>query len=779
MRRRSFLQVGMLTAADGGTAHLTGGVPLYSALIDDQGRSVMTNPYPIPRQVRQTDVLVGNGGKVYGPFDGLQIFDNEDIVVYSRASVDAAFEKMSVTVAKVSGLSFDYFTIEFVANIPETTEFVVSSERVAERSAGVKKGTTLDMTALEKELSKQASVQQELRRDIDRSLKVQFNHAPTAVPGPQNNRVLAWNEGILVNIAPSEFVNDAGFATADQGFKADSAVQPYGSAVAVPALDIPEAVNLIRTNGYNQPGDYGQAAYRLKAAIEADEIGDLVSNGGTKRWGLAETVVTPYMFGAIGNGVADDTTPLNNARDFAIRRDVGLSLFGRFGCTKLKIDTTEAQAHLRINAGCALVAVSGAAQDALLEIIEFDEVTIVGHIHLEVGYRQNYACGLWIHGSQSQFIFAQTISVFAARRAYRVGDKSVPNAVISEMTLFGGGTYGCPIVFQVEGTETFITVVGPQWVSDDFGGDASWQALPKRGIVAIGAYVTVLGGEVIMPGATDGYLNEIQPLVGTAGEGLVWGAIRYIGVSAETASPFAVTTNPDGLTGTSLGGSRGLILADACLGFHSQNAAPFIQTSVDFVGDVVLRSNRFWCPVARTQPNVQAGSIKTLVFTDDAGLGPNFEDPISGVSGGLLKFSSRQILNVIGVSNARFPASSNTDVLFSSVLADVDLARWQSSYSVGVFTVPAGGLNDLEISAQLYVSGVTNGRLIIQSATAVAPTVFGEIAAVPFSGVGQVFYKAKSFEAGTKFKVTLVATSGSGAPAAGGYLHRLTVDASR
>ncbi|WDZ80918.1 hypothetical protein PWG15_24510 (plasmid) [Ensifer adhaerens] len=233
MRRRSFLQVGMLAAADNSAAHLTNGASFYSDLIDDLGRTAMTNPYPIPRSSRQTDVLVGNGGKVYGPFDGFQIFDTEDVVVWSRGSAAAAFEREAVTVAKVGGLSFDFFTITFAANVPATTEFVVSSERVAERAVGVKKGTMLDMTALEKELSKQATVLQELRRDLDRALKVQFHHPPAAVPGPQDNRVLGWRGGRLANVDPAEFINHAGFATAEQGFKADRALQPGASGTEI------------------------------------------------------------------------------------------------------------------------------------------------------------------------------------------------------------------------------------------------------------------------------------------------------------------------------------------------------------------------------------------------------------------------------------------------------------------------------------------------------------------------------------------------------------------
>lgn len=237
MKRRSFLQVGVLAAADGSAAHITGGASLYSTLLGEQGRHDTTSPYPVPRSIRQTDILVGNGGKFYGPFDGFQIFDHEDVVVWSRASADAAFERVAVTVAKMRGLSFDFFSIEFAENLPETTQFVVSSERTAERLVGIKHGTMLDAMALEKELSKQATVLQELRRDLDRALKVQFNHPPVSMPGAQDNHVLGWQEGGLTNIDPIEFVSADRFATPNQGVKADTAWQPtvaddvFGSAI--------------------------------------------------------------------------------------------------------------------------------------------------------------------------------------------------------------------------------------------------------------------------------------------------------------------------------------------------------------------------------------------------------------------------------------------------------------------------------------------------------------------------------------------------------------------
>lgn len=135
----------------------------------------MTNPYPLPRFIRQTDILVGDGTETYGPFDDFKIWDVEDIEVWARAEGEAGFSQVSATVAKLDAdEAFDFFTIAFADDVPATTQFVVAAVRTHERTAGVISGTRANPTALEKELSKQGTVLQELRRDIDRGWKSDF-----------------------------------------------------------------------------------------------------------------------------------------------------------------------------------------------------------------------------------------------------------------------------------------------------------------------------------------------------------------------------------------------------------------------------------------------------------------------------------------------------------------------------------------------------------------------------------------------------------------------------
>ena len=121
--------------------------------------------------------------------------------------------------------------------------------------------------------------------------------------------------------------NSSDFATAAQGTNADDAKKKadglYYIATAVAAATIDNVVTMLRTTGYSAADGVGAAVYRLKAGPEADEPGQLTSNGGAKRWGLAVDAVTPEMCGAKGDydpdakTGTDDTVGIMTAIRFA------------------------------------------------------------------------------------------------------------------------------------------------------------------------------------------------------------------------------------------------------------------------------------------------------------------------------------------------------------------------------------------------------------------------------------------------------------------------------
>ncbi|NTZ60324.1 hypothetical protein G6L24_08380 [Agrobacterium tumefaciens] len=233
---------------------------------------MVENPYPIPRQLRQSGILVGDGGDVYGPFD-FEIFDTDDVVVCWRRTGEKRFvEVAGVVVTKVNGNNalnpLDKFSVKFPSNVPASTRFVVLSSRIAARDAGVMSGTRIDPDALEREFSKIATQQQELRRDLGRAVMADFG-APNFTLDADiddgrtlmkvGDRIVAGPDIVAIGDAVEDAKNIV------EGWASDIVSQGnvpiYATAVGVAALIIPEGINAFRTNGYYAAGDGGGRLY--------------------------------------------------------------------------------------------------------------------------------------------------------------------------------------------------------------------------------------------------------------------------------------------------------------------------------------------------------------------------------------------------------------------------------------------------------------------------------------------------------------------------------------
>lgn len=90
----------------------------------------------------------------------------------------------------------------------------------------------------------------------------------------------------------------------------DFAVQADYATVAAAAADsINPNTAFIRTAGYASAGDYGAALYGRTNSLVA---GGFQSADGAF-WKIVNDVVTPQMYGAVGNGTTDDTAAFQNA----------------------------------------------------------------------------------------------------------------------------------------------------------------------------------------------------------------------------------------------------------------------------------------------------------------------------------------------------------------------------------------------------------------------------------------------------------------------------------
>ncbi|GAA2871975.1 hypothetical protein GGQ99_000958 [Aminobacter niigataensis] len=245
-------------------------------------------PYPYPRETRESTLLVGNGTPgPYGPSD-FKIFDVADVVVLARAVGEDRFSDVTLdaTVTKSTGAAFDTFSVTFDATIPATTNFVLQSKRVHERQTAVTKGGALSSNELEKELSKQGTVIEELRRDADRSLAFQPDFdGDVRLPTPEAEKLLGWD------LAAKKLVNRS---AAQLGL--------------VVVLDEDDMASDSPTSVPSQQS--------VKAYVDSSVVNEVIATGSVTPRSLSNRFADHLNvkdFGAVGDGVADDTASFNAA----------------------------------------------------------------------------------------------------------------------------------------------------------------------------------------------------------------------------------------------------------------------------------------------------------------------------------------------------------------------------------------------------------------------------------------------------------------------------------
>lgn len=145
----------------------------------------MANPYPLPRETRESATIAGDGRATYGPL-GFQIWNSDDVVAYVARAGGGMTEEPVIAV-KTAASVFDTFSVTFSPELAVGDRAIVISRRLQERASDVTRGGSISGEALERELSILGTIVQELRRDAGRALAVApgvANPAPIGRPVP-------------------------------------------------------------------------------------------------------------------------------------------------------------------------------------------------------------------------------------------------------------------------------------------------------------------------------------------------------------------------------------------------------------------------------------------------------------------------------------------------------------------------------------------------------------------------------------------------------------------
>lgn len=394
------------------------------------------------------------------------------------------------------------------------------------------------------------------------------------------------------------------------------------------------------------------------------------------------------------------------------------------------------------------------ALNAVLELKNSVAVTVRG-LNIHGNHNPDLVSGIWGYTDDStQFSLSNFDNIIfsGCPIAFKFGHEDYEDALVSEITVDGGYTYGCPIPIQLIGTQTVVNCNGYNLVSGTNGGAGDFLTLPRRVAEVKGGHLNITGGECLITDTAGYVCFNVEPITSVAYSN-PYGKISVNNSIIESASQLAISDNPGSIS-TPTGG---MIRIVGCSGYHASNSFSFIQTDADFEGKVIVKNNDFYAGTARTQMNIECGNSDAQVYCDDFSFGSNFVQGLAGISGGTAHFTQRQILSVTNLNGQSLPNTTQTDLKYTSVSTSGDLARFSSGYSsaTGIFTVPAGGLKNVQILAQMNLAGLSTSELYVK--------INGNIAGVlsPINPSTQIHHYVQSLAAGDTIKITLNCLDGA------------------
>lgn len=319
----------------------------------------------------------------------------------------------------------------------------------------------------------------------------------------------------------------------------------------------------------------------------------------------------------------------------------------------------------------------------------------------------------------------------------QLGDTAYPSALVSELSFHGGFTVGTPCAIQAIGTQTYVNFTSFDAVS---GGAGDLSVATQYTIWTQGAQVKFIGGEIQHNNNIYGSAVLVEP-VNDPTYGNTYGNFASVHSHVETAAALCTIANLSSIASPI--SNRSGVTFEGTHGFHSQDNGPMIgvhSSAAEYAGRITTRNITLYSPVTRAQLNIAAGDA-TVVDYDTAGFGKGFVDGLQAVQGGILKFTRQPVMRVYNtVSQA--VSTSATVLKFTTPQISNDMYRWRAQYSssTGRFTVPAGGMKNVEVRSNIrVVSGAcqldvyVNGALkTLKSPEGITPSVsviVGDLAA--------------------------------------------------
>ena len=494
-------------------------------------------------------------------------------------------------------------------------------------------------------------------------------------------------------------------------------------------------------------------------------------------------IVDVRKFGAIADGLTtktDNTAAIQAAINYAISIAGHLYIHGYYSVSHLVINNASG---LVIHGDGSLIGLASGSYESVLTIKNSASICFMGQLGVNANWNTGYTAAIAIYADAGTCSQIQTYGLQpgCAAIGWMVGSSAYPNALVSEINIFGAQHYGCLTSVKALGVQTLVNFNGCELLTDTNGwaahGTAGWASLPNIGIWSVGAVVNVIGGEVNMTGITSGAVVLIQPLNGAAGN--TYGSVTLANAGLESASQYGLMNNPNSLTPIVAG--SGLLSLAGCLGYVGGDAFAMITASADYTGRIVARNNNFYGAVARSNSNIACLGSGANVYCDDVSFSTNFKQGLQGTTGGIQHFDYRLVFQAANCNSQALTGGGAANTLkWTTSLSANDTVPFNAAYSsaTGIFTVTSGGLKSVNVAVDgfktsgptqvldlnLYIGGVLWGS---------APTMMG--------GAGNGGRIAGSWDVGDLAAGTTIyvqaAQTGGATTATGGVSERITIRA--
>ncbi len=336
-------------------------------------------------------------------------------------------------------------------------------------------------------------------------------------------------------------------------------------------------------------------------------------------------------YGAVGDGVTDDTAAIQAAIDAAIASSTSIRFYAKtYLVSSIEIDGNITAPLLVDGGGCVLKGLSSGTYDAVLVVKNSTNVAIKD-MYVSGNNNDDYTAGIWAYtdGSGLSLSTFSNVLVGRVRQGWLFGHDTYPDALVSEISVTGGSTYGCPSVVKVIGTNTFVNFNGYQ-IASDYGGwpDAT---LPSCCVEVKGGTCQVVGGEVVMATTTNAKCFWVTAINGASND--IFGSLYVTTAAIETASPLAALENEYAVTSP----TGGRLSISQCFGFHSQDLADFVEADADYAGQIRVTNSNFFSSATRTFDNISAANSSCIITVDDTSFGTGFIRGLAGISGGIAR----------------------------------------------------------------------------------------------------------------------------------------------